>query len=97
MKTKVITTIVIGSFMMLALLLVIGCGTCAVKEEAKDVVAPDTSKMTCPVSGDPVNPSCSMTHKGQKVYFSCDRCKQQFKEAPEKYEPNLRKCGQCLK
>ena len=39
----------------------------------------------CPVSGNPSDPEVFTEHKGEKIYFCCEGCKEKFEKNPEKY------------
>jgi len=39
----------------------------------------------CPVSGKPSNPEVFTEYNGEKVYFCCEGCKEEFEKNPEKY------------
>jgi uncharacterized membrane protein len=49
--------------------------------------AQDLSELHCPVLPDElVDPSISVEHDGRRVYFCCQKCRQQFLEDPERYD-----------
>ena len=49
---------------------------------------------SCPVSGDPIDPSASVEFTtGQKVYFCCGKCKSKFAAAPEEHVDSLKDMG----
>ncbi|MCG3127945.1 MAG: hypothetical protein CHACPFDD_02818 [Phycisphaerae bacterium] len=39
----------------------------------------------CPISGEPIDKSVSVKHKGKDVYFCCPKCKGAFEKEPGKY------------
>jgi YHS domain-containing protein len=47
----------------------------------------------CPVMGGDINKSISADHNGERVYFCCNGCPEQFKANPEKYLAKLKKSG----
>lgn len=46
-------------------------------------------QVSCPISGKPVDQKVSVDHKGQKLYFCCDKCPAEFQKDPAKYASKL--------
>jgi YHS domain-containing protein len=46
-------------------------------------------QVTCPVSGEGVDPKFSIEHDGQKVFFCCSSCVAKFRKNPDKYKAAL--------
>lgn len=44
---------------------------------------------TCPVSGEPIDPSKTVVHEGKTVAFCCDNCKAKFEENPQEFLSEL--------
>ena len=53
--------------------------------------APQT---TCPVMGGTINKELHVDYKGQRVYFCCPACIDEFKKDPEKYLQKMKEAGQ---
>ncbi len=52
--------------------------------EAADKPAPKP-QAACPVSGKPINKDVYVDYQGQRIYFCCPACPDQFRKDPEKY------------
>lgn len=46
-------------------------------------------QVTCPISGEPVDPTKFVERGGQRVYFCCARCAGKFEAEPTKYQAKL--------
>jgi len=46
-------------------------------------------QVTCPVSGEPVDPDVTVDYKGEKVAFCCGGCVKKFKADPDAYKAKL--------
>jgi YHS domain-containing protein len=46
-------------------------------------------QVSCPVTGKQIDKKAFVEHKGQKVYFFCDKCPKEFQKDPAKYEAKL--------
>lgn len=62
---------------------------------AGPVLAADASKpqTACPVLGGNVNKEIYADYKGQRVYFCCKGCDEEFKKDPEKYLQKMKEQG----
>lgn len=62
---------------------------------AGPVLAADAPKpqTTCPVLGGNVNKEIYADYKGQRVYFCCKGCDEEFKKDPEKYLQKMKEQG----
>ena len=61
----------------------------AVAEDAAKEVVAAAEQTTCPVMGGAINKAIFVEHKGKKVYFCCEPCKEKFEAAPEQYIAKL--------
>jgi YHS domain-containing protein len=43
------------------------------------------AQKTCPVMGEPIDPSVYTDYEGRRIYFCCQSCKATFEQDPEKY------------
>jgi YHS domain-containing protein len=74
----------IATIFAVGLVLAIGSAN-ADKEAKKEGKKADAPKLTCPVSGKPVNPEATVDYKGGKVAFCCPNCPKAFAANTEKY------------
>lgn len=51
------------------------------------------AQTTCPVMGGKINKELYADYKGQRVYFCCMGCPQEFAKDPEKYIKKLKEMG----
>lgn len=75
------------------------CGDCRAKFEKDPKAYLDKLKVTgtpekpvnakCPVSGEDVNPSCTLAHGGRLIAFCCGDCRAKFEKDPASYLPKL--------
>lgn len=65
------------------------CGSVMAAAVGLGVVAHAQDKASsgakCPISGEPIDKSVSVKHKGKDVYFCCPKCKGAFEKEPAKY------------
>jgi YHS domain-containing protein len=54
------------------------------------------SQTVCPVMGDPINKEYFIDYKGNRIYFCCSSCPDEFKKDPEKYMKKIRGSGVVL-
>lgn len=52
------------------------------------------AQTTCPIMGGPINKELYADYKGQRVYFCCMACPEEFNKNPEKYIAKLKEMGQ---
>ncbi|PKL37486.1 MAG: hypothetical protein CVV44_14140 [Spirochaetae bacterium HGW-Spirochaetae-1] len=52
-----------------------------------------TVQTICPVMKGPIDKTVYVDYKGNRVYFCCQDCMQNFNKDPEKYMKELRKDG----
>ena len=52
------------------------------------------TQTTCPIMGGPINKELYADYKGQRVYFCCMACPEEFNKNPEKYIAKLKEMGQ---
>lgn len=76
--------------MIIAALALIVFAGCAKEEPAAEPAAPEITQQTCPVMGNPINPSLSVEFEGKKVYFCCNGCPEAFLADPEKYRDKIK-------
>jgi YHS domain-containing protein len=50
---------------------------------------PAIAQKTCPVLGEPIDPTVFVDYKGRRVYFCCPPCKDKFNADPAKYLAKL--------
>jgi YHS domain-containing protein len=55
-----------------------------------------TSQTVCPVMGDPINKKYFVDYKGNRIYFCCSSCPDEFMKDPEKYMKKIRESGVVL-
>jgi len=55
------------------------------KDKPSTKTAAGKAQTLCPVMGGPINKTIFADYKGQRVYFCCAGCKNQFEKDPEKY------------
>jgi YHS domain-containing protein len=60
---------------------------------AGPVLAQSKPQTTCPVLGGNIDKNLYMDHKGQRVYFCCAGCDEEFKKDPEKYLEKMKSQG----
>jgi YHS domain-containing protein len=53
------------------------------KEAEKEKDKVDMKKITCPLSGGPINVERFVEYKGAKVYFCCEKCPVAFEKDPK--------------
>lgn len=75
----------LGIAVVLAVGLVLSIGTANADKEAKKGAKKAEAKLTCPVSGKPVNPEATVDYKGGKVAFCCTNCPKAFAANTAKY------------
>jgi len=46
-------------------------------------------QVSCPFSGDPVDPKAIVEHEGHKIGFCCEKCAAKFQKEPAKYMDKL--------
>ena len=46
-------------------------------------------QVTCPISGEPVNPEITVENNGEKVAFCCGGCAKKFKAKPDSFKAKL--------
>jgi len=66
-----------------------GAGPTHTSTSGDGTVQTATVQTTCPVMGNPINKDIFVEYKGQKVYFCCPACVDQFNADPEKYLDKL--------
>ncbi len=71
----------VGFALVFALGLTVALSSAVADKEAKK----DGPKLTCPVSGKPVNPEATVDYKGGKVAFCCTNCPKAFAANTAKY------------
>ena len=55
-----------------------------------EMEATNTQQTLCPVmEGNPIDPNIHVDYQGERVYFCCNFCVEEFKKAPEKYLDKL--------
>jgi YHS domain-containing protein len=67
-----------------ALVLLTGCAGTGEKKEGRDIGV----SVACPVSGEHINNLAEaqmVEYRGEKYYFCCIRCKEDFEKNPERY------------
>jgi YHS domain-containing protein len=47
------------------------------------------SQTSCPVMGGKIDPKIYTDYKGERIYFCCTGCLEEFKKDPEKYMKKL--------
>ncbi len=67
-------------------------GTSPARAEEDEASAGNQTR--CPVMGGKINRDIYADHEGQRVYFCCNGCPEQFLAAPEHYLDILRKRGE---
>ena len=55
--------------------------------------APAKPQTTCPVLGGNISKDIYADYKGQRVYFCCQGCDDEFKKDPEKYLQKMKEQG----
>jgi len=55
--------------------------------------APAKPQTTCPVLGGNISKNVYADYKGQRVYFCCKGCDDEFKKDPEKYLQKMKEQG----
>lgn len=78
------------------------CAGCIKKYEAKPEKYADAVKaqhealhklpavqVSCPMSGEPIDPKTTVEHAGHKIAFCCGKCADKFKAEPAKYMGKL--------
>ena len=55
--------------------------------------APAKPQTTCPVLGGNISKNIYADYKGQRVYFCCKGCDDEFKKDPEKYLQKMKEQG----
>jgi YHS domain-containing protein len=58
-------------------------------EQRKLLAELPKTQVTCPVSGDPVDPKVSTDYNGEKVQFCCKKCVEPFTKDAAKYKAKL--------
>ncbi len=53
----------------------------------QDAMGVKRVQVSCPLTGEPVDPKVSVKHDGMTVNFCCERCAAGFKKNPEKHMP----------
>jgi len=81
-----------AAVVVIGLILLTGCKK---KSETDISAAPQQTpaaqieQTICPVMAAPINKDLYTEYKGEKVYFCCPGCKQEFEKDPEKYIAKL--------
>jgi len=57
--------------------------------QRKVVAALPKVQVSCPLSGEPLDPKSYTEYKGKKVSFCCQKCLAKFKKSPEKFAAKL--------
>jgi YHS domain-containing protein len=57
------------------------------------VLAQGKSQTLCPVLGGNIDKSTYVDYKGQRIYFCCKGCDDEFKKNPEKYLEKMKSQG----
>lgn len=78
------------------------CTNCVAKYEAnptkytekvaaqrKTLADRDKVQVTCPVSGESIDPKAFVEHDGKKVFLCCDRCAKKYRKNPGEYNAAL--------
>lgn len=73
---------------VMVVFVVIGIAGCE-KRADESQVAESTEQTKCPVMDGDVNKELFVEYKGQKVYFCCPGCEDEFNKDPEKYVSKL--------
>lgn len=60
-----------------------------VKEQREALKKAPRVQVTCPGSGEPIDPMVFSEKDGEKVYFCCNDCKGSYEAAPDKYAGKL--------
>ncbi len=60
---------------------------------AGPVLAQGKAQTVCPVLGGNVDTNIYTDYKGQRVYFCCKGCDEEFKKNPEKYLEKMKSQG----
>lgn len=68
-------------------------GGLALSLAAAPVLAQVKAQTTCPVLGGNVDRNIYVDYKGQRIYFCCTGCDQEFKKNPEKYLEKMKAQG----
>ncbi len=54
------------------------------------------AQTTCPVLGGKIDKKIFVDYKGERIYFCCKGCVDQFKKNPEKYLEKMKSEGETL-
>ena len=60
---------------------------------AGPVLAQGKAQTACPVLGGNVDKNIYVDYKGQRIYFCCKGCDEEFKKNPEKYLEKMKSQG----
>jgi YHS domain-containing protein len=60
---------------------------------AGPVLAQGKTQTTCPVLGGNVDKNVYVDYKGQRIYFCCKGCDEEFKKNPDKYLDKMKSQG----
>jgi len=60
---------------------------------AGPVLAQGKPQTTCPVLGGNIDKNNYLDYKGQRIYFCCKGCDEEFKKNPEKYLEKMKSQG----
>jgi YHS domain-containing protein len=60
---------------------------------AGPVLAQGKAQTTCPVLGGNVDKNIYVDYKGQRIYFCCKGCDEEFKKNPDKYLEKMKSQG----
>ena len=78
------------------LLTVLLFGTSAALTSAEGADKKGKPQTVCPVMGDPINKKYFTDYKGNRIYFCCSSCPDDFNKDPEKYMKKIRESGVVL-
>jgi YHS domain-containing protein len=60
---------------------------------AGPVLAQGKAQTTCPVLGGSVDKNVYVDYQGQRIYFCCKGCDEEFKKNPDKYLEKMKSQG----
>ena len=60
---------------------------------SRDLYAAGKPQTLCPVMGGEIDKSKYVDYKGNRIYFCCDSCPEDFKKNPEKYLKKMKAEG----